>query len=114
MEEKDLNTLVQKLQLQLSQSELLEKVQSQVQKDFQRSGISDFELKSVNPSNWNNEIQLILKSLSENELHHLLYLIDIPEVILAQTNRHENRLFYLSNAILHRELLKVSYQIKFK
>lgn len=114
MGEKDLNELVRKLQLQLSQSELLEKLQIQVQKDFQRSGISHFELKSPDPAHWNEEIQQVLRQLSENELKHLLYLIDIPELIMAQTNTHENRLFYLSNAILHRELMKVFYQLKYK
>lgn len=114
MDEKDLNALVQKLQLQLSQSELLEKLQTQIRKDFQRSGISDFELKSADPVHWNEEIRIILKQLSESELQHLLYLIDIPELILKQTITHENRLFYLSNAILHRELMKVLYQIKYK
>lgn len=114
MDEKDLNALVLKLQLQLSQSELLEKLQAQVRKDFQRSGISDFELKSTDPIHWNEEIRIILKQLSESELQHLLYLIDIPELILKQTITHENRLFYLSNAILHRELMKVFYQIKYK
>lgn len=100
--------------MQLSQPELLEKLQTQVQKDFQRSGISNFELKSTNPAHWNEEIRLMLNQLSENELQHLLYLIDIPELILRQTITHENRLFYLSNAILHRELMKVFYQIKYK
>ncbi|MDF3028396.1 MAG: hypothetical protein K0S23_2703 [Fluviicola sp.] len=114
MEEKDLNALVQKLQLRLSQRKLLEKLQAQILKDFQRSGISHFELKSTDPIHWNEEIQVILKQLSENELQHLLYLIDIPELILSQTANHENRLFYLSNAILHRELMKVFYQIQFK
>lgn len=114
MEEKDLNELVQKLQLQLNQSELLEKLQTQVQKDFQRAGISDFELKSSNPVHWNEEIQIILKQRSESEVQHLLYLIDIPELILTQTITHENRLFYLSNAILQRELMKVFYQIQYK
>lgn len=114
MDEKDLNELVQKLQLQLSQSELLEKVQIQVQKDFQRSGISDFELKNTDPNYWNEEIQFMLRKLSENELLHLLYLIDIPERIIIETANNENRLFYLSNAILHRELMKIFYQIQFK
>jgi hypothetical protein len=114
MDEKDLNALVQKLQLRLSQRKLLEKLQAQIQKDFQRSGIGDFELTSPNPTAWNQEIQMILRQLSETELQHLLYLIDIPELILTQTTHHENRLFYLSNAILHRELMKVFYQIQFK
>nr|WP_294860972.1 hypothetical protein [uncultured Fluviicola sp.] len=114
MEEKDLNALVQKLQLRLSQRKLLEKLQAQIHKDFQRSGISEFELKSTDPVEWNEEIQTILRQLTETELQHLLYLIDIPELILRQTNDHENRLFYLSNAILHRELMKVFYQIQFK
>jgi hypothetical protein len=113
MDEKDFIALVEKLEIQLSQTELLEKIQQQIRKDFLRSGISSFELISTNPRDWNSEIQLILKKLSESELHHLLYLIDIPELILAQTNNHENRLFYLSNAILHRELMKVYYQIQF-
>ena len=68
MEEKDLNTLVQKLQLQLSQKELLEKMQNQIQKDFLRSGVGGFELKSPDPAHWNGEIQTMLKKLSENEL----------------------------------------------
>jgi hypothetical protein len=114
MDEKDLTALVQKLQLQLSQSELLEKIQNQVQKDFQRSGISNFELESTDPADWNEEIRLMLTRLSENELQHLLYLIDIPELILKQTFTHENRLFYLSNAILHRELMKVFYQTRYR
>ncbi|MNK00359.1 hypothetical protein D3C87_181430 [compost metagenome] len=114
MEEKDLNALVRKLQLRLSQRKLLEKLQIQLHKDFQRSGIGDFELKSTDPSAWNEEIQCILQKLSETELQHLLYLIDIPELILRQTQDQEDRLFYLSNAILHRELLKVFYQIQYK
>lgn len=114
MEEKDLNALVRKLQLRLSQRKLLEKLQIQLHKDFQRSGIGDFELKSNDPSHWNEEIQNKLNQLSEDELQHLLYLIDIPELILNQTRDQENRLFYLSNAILHRELLKVFYQIQYK
>lgn len=114
MEEKDLNALVKKLQLQLSQAELLEKLQNQVSKDFQRSGILHFELKSSNPADWNEEVRMVLKRLSETELQHLLYLVDIPELILAETNHHENRLFYLSNAILHRELMKVHYQQQYK
>jgi len=114
MEEKDLHALVQKLQLRLSQRKLLEKLQTQIQKDFQRSGISHFELKSSDPADWNEEIRSVLKQLSETELQHLLYLVDIPELILIQTNQHENRLFYLSNAILHRELMKVFYQIQYK
>jgi hypothetical protein len=114
MEEKDLNALVRKLQLRLSQRKLLEKLQAQVHKDFQRSGIGEFELKNTDPAAWNEEIQSVLKKLSENELQHLLYLIDIPELIMTQTLNHENRLFYLSNAILHRELMKVFYQIQYK
>lgn len=114
MEEKDLNALVRKLQLRLSQRKLLEKLQTQVHKDFQRSGIGEFELKSTDPASWNEEIQAVLQKLSENELQHLLYLIDIPELIMTQTFNHENRLFYLSNAILHRELMKVFYQIQYK
>lgn len=114
MEEKDLNALVRKLQLRLSQRKLLEKLQAQTQKDFQRAGVPDFELKSTDPAAWNEEIQLVLQKLSENELQHLLYLIDIPELILRETYTHENRLFYLSNAILHRELMKVYFQIQFK
>lgn len=114
MEEKDLNALVRKLQLRLSQRKLLEKLQAQVHKDFQRSGIGEFELKSTDPASWNEEIQAVLQKLSENELQHLLYLIDIPELIMTQTFNHENRLFYLSNAILHRELMKVFYQIQYK
>lgn len=114
MDEKDLNALVQKLQLRLSQRKLLEKLQVQIHKDFQRSGIGDFELNKPDPAEWNEEIQTILKQLSETELKHLLYLIDIPELILTQTTNHEDRLFYLSNAILHRELMKVFYQIQYK
>ncbi len=114
MEEKDLNALVRKLQLRLSQRKLLEKLQTQLYKDFQRSGIGDFELRSTDPAEWNEEIQTVLQKLSESELQHLLYLIDIPELILKQTSDHENRLFYLSNAILHRELMKVFYQIQYK
>lgn len=114
MEEKDLNALVQKLQLRLSQRKLLEKLQAQIHKDFQRSGIAEFELTNPDPAQWNEEIRLVLQQLSENELQHLLYLIDIPELIIKETNTHENRLFYLSNAILHRELLKVFYQIQYK
>ena len=114
MDEKDLNALVQKLQLRLSQRKLLEKLQAQIHKDFQRSGIGDFEIINSDPAEWNEEIQTILKQLSETELQHLLYLIDIPELILTQTTNHEDRLFYLSNAILHRELMKVFYQIQYK
>lgn len=114
MEEKDLNALVRKLQLRLSQRKLLEKLQTQIHKDFQRSGIGEFELKSPDPAAWNEEIRAVLQKLSESELQHLLYLIDIPELILVQTNDQENRLFYLSNAILHRELMKVFYQIQYK
>lgn len=114
MDEKDLNALVQKLQLRLSQRKLLEKLQAQIHKDFQRSGVGEFELESANPAEWNEEIQSILRQLSETELQHLLYLIDIPELIMKQTVDHENRLFYLSNAILHRELMKVFYQIQYK
>lgn len=114
MDEKDLNALVQKLQLRLSQRKLLEKLQAQIHKDFQRSGIGEFELASTNPAEWNEEIQTILRQLSETELQHLLYLIDIPELILKQTTDNENRLFYLSNAILHRELMKVFFQIQYK
>lgn len=113
MAEKDLNTLVQKLQLQLSPAELLKKVQNQIHKDFERSGISDFELKNADPTHWNEEIQTLLKTLSSNELSHLLYLIDVPEIILIQTSSSEDRLFYLADAILHRELLKVFYQIQY-
>ncbi|MNV21674.1 hypothetical protein D3C71_1126160 [compost metagenome] len=114
MDEKDLNALVQKLQLRLSQRKLLEKLQTQIHKDFQRSGIGEFQLSSTNPAEWNEEIQTVLRQLSETEMHHLLYLIDIPELILQQTTDHENRLFYLANAILHRELMKVFFQIQFK
>jgi hypothetical protein len=114
MDEKDLHALVQKLQLQLSKADLLEKLQNQVHKDFQRSGISGFTLESADPARWNEEIQSALKQLAENELQHLLYLIDIPELIMKQTVNHENRLFYLANAILHRELMKVFYQIQYK
>ncbi|TSJ46612.1 hypothetical protein FO442_05485 [Fluviicola chungangensis] len=114
MEEKDLHALVHKLQLRLSQRKLLEKLQAQIHKDFQRSGIGEFELRSSDPARWNEEIRHMLKQLSENELQHLLYLIDIPELIIRETSAHENRLFYLSNAILHRELLKVFYQIQYK
>lgn len=114
MEEKDLNALVQKLQLRLSQRKLLEKLQAQIHKDFQRSGIGEFQLASTNPADWNEEIRVVLQKLNENELQHLLYLIDIPELILRETFEHENRLFYLSNAILHRELLKVFFQIQYK
>lgn len=114
MEEKDLHALVHKLQLRLSQRKLLEKLQTQIHKDFQRAGVGDFELTSTNPADWNGEIQGMLKRLSENELQHLLYLIDIPELIMKETRAHEERLFYLSNAILHRELLKVFYQIQYK
>jgi hypothetical protein len=114
MEEKDLNALVQKLQLRLSQRKLLEKLQAQIHKDFQRSGIGEFQLASTDPADWNEEIRVVLQELSENELQHLLYLIDIPELILRETFEHENRLFYLSNAILHRELLKVFFQIQYK
>jgi hypothetical protein len=114
MEEKDLHALVQKLQLRLSQRKLLEKLQNQVQKDFHRAGISDFALKSADPADWNAEIRLILNRLSETELLHLLYLIDIPERIIVETSNNEDRLFYLSNAILHRELMKIFYQIQFK
>lgn len=114
MEEKDLNALVQKLQLRLSQRKLLEKLQAQIQKDFQRSGIGEFQFTSTDPADWNEEIRVVLQKLTENELQHLLYLIDIPELILRQTFEHENRLFYLSNAILHRELMKIFFQIQYK
>ncbi|WP_300663786.1 hypothetical protein [Fluviicola sp.] len=114
MAEKDLNTLVRKLQLQLSPAVLLEKVQNQIYKDFERSGIRDFELKNTNPTLWNEEIQAFLKKLSSNELSHLLYLIDVPEIILIQTNTSEDRLFHLADAILHRELMKVFYQMQYK
>ncbi len=114
MEEKDLNALVRKLQMRLSQRKLLEKLQAQIHKDFQRSGVGEFQLISTDPADWNEEIRLVLQKLSENELQHLLYLIDIPELILKETFEHENRLFYLSNAILHRELMKVFFQIQYK
>lgn len=114
MAEKDLNILVQKLQLQLSPAALLEKVQNQIYKDFERSGIPDFELKNADPTHWNEEIQVLLKKLSSSELSHLLYLIDVPEIILIQTNTSEDGLFHLADAILHRELLKVFYQLQYK
>lgn len=113
MEEKDLNALVRKLQLQLSQSELLEKIQRQIHRDFERSGMPDFQLINPDPTSWNAQIQEFLKQLSSGELSHLLYLIDVPETIVIQTNTSEDRLFYLANAILHRELLKVFYQIRY-
>lgn len=114
MAEKDFNTLVRKLQLQLSPAALLEKIQQQIYKDFERSGIRDFELKSTDPTLWNEEIQVLLKKLSSSELSHLLYLIDVPEIILIQTSTSEDRLFHLADAILHRELLKVFYQIQYR
>ena len=114
MAEKDFNTLVRKLQLQLSPAALLEKIQQQIYKDFERSGIRDFELKSTDPTLWNEEIQALLTKLSSNELSHLLYLIDVPEIILVQTSTSEGRLFHLADAILHRELLKVFYQIQYR
>ncbi|MDR0802638.1 hypothetical protein [Fluviicola sp.] len=114
MKEKDLNALIRKLQLQLSQSELLEKIQNQIHKDFERSGLPGFKLNNPNPASWNAQIQAFLKQLNSGELSHLLYLIDVPEIILIQTDTSEDRLFYLSNAILHRELLKVFYQIRYK
>lgn len=113
MEEKDLNALVRKLQLQLSQAELLEKIQNQIHKDFERSGIPGFKLNNPDPASWNTEIQALLKQLSSNELGHLLYLIDVPETIVIHTNSSEDRFFYLADAILHRELLKVFYQIRY-
>lgn len=113
MEEKDLNALVRKLQLELSQPELLEKIQRQIHKDFERSGVPDFKLIDPDPTAWNAQIQAFLKQLNSGELSHLLYLIDVPEILLIQAETSEDRLFHLADAILHRELLKVFYQLRY-
>ena len=116
MEEKDLDfqTIIRKLHVQLSDDEIYKQIQAQLVKDFQRSGINDFNLTSCIPSEWNVEIQNTLQKLQSFELQQLLYIVDIPERILFQTRESEHELFYLSNAILQRELMKVYYQNQFK
>ena len=116
MEEKDLDfqTIIRELNVQLSEVEIFKQIKAQLIRDFQRSGINDFKLSSPIPSEWNAEIQNILKKLQPVELQQLLYIVDIPERILFQSQESEHEFFYLSNAILQRELLKVYYQNQFK
>lgn len=116
MHEKDFDfqLMVQQLHIQLGEQQLYDRISSQLTKDFQRSGINDFTLKSNTPADWNEEVQQTLKKITAIELQQLLYAVDIPESILPQIQESEQPLFYLSNSILQRELLKIYFQEKFK
>ncbi|HRP53060.1 MAG TPA: hypothetical protein PLI97_06075 [Fluviicola sp.] len=94
---------------------VLDRLIYQLEKDFARAN-SQFtgKLSVENRTNWAKELQQVLKTMTEADIQHLLYIIDVPEEILYHKVAKEERLDFVSQYILLRELQKVQFQLRFK
>lgn len=114
MEVKDLPILVERIQLRVSKRKLIDLLREQLNRDFNRANIREFELSSENLSLWEHELSVFLQSITSEKLAQLQYIIDIPEELANQSISENNDAHHLAKMILLRELLKIYYRLQYK
>lgn len=114
MVEKEIQQILGQIQQKISETALLERLIRQINKDFLRAGFQPVELNSLHPDEWIKQLKLALDKLKSNELNHVLYIIDIPETLYWELAPQEGGNLLLAKVILHRELMKVYYQINYQ
>jgi hypothetical protein len=92
---------------------VIQKVFEQLKKDFNRCNIELRVNPQSNPNSWTIQLTTILHQLSDNELAHLLYLIDVPETLSNLLRANDTHLEQLSAAIIYRELVKVHSKLSY-
>lgn len=90
---------------------VLQKIREQLCADLERSGCTIPGLPEKEPVLWIPELATLLRKLTTEELHALLYLIDLPEKWHANLTFSEAYYEELSEALLYRELTKVYYKL---
>jgi hypothetical protein len=114
MEVKDLPTLYNRIQLQISKRKLVELLQEQLDRDFTRANMECFKLNTDVLDNAIFELSQRLNQLNQQDLTHLLYIADIPETQFTALNNTAENSMDLAKTFLFRELLKVFYRLQFK
>ena len=92
---------------------VIQKVYEQLTKDFNRCNIELAVNPQSNPNSWTIQLTTILHQLSDNELAHLLYLIDVPETWSNLIRQSDANLEQLSAAIIYRELVKIHSKLSY-
>lgn len=105
--------LWQQLVLRYPVETVLEKVREQLCADLERSGCALPDLPENEPLLWIPELAAILRKLTAEELHALLYLIDLPEKWHVNLTFSAAYFEELSEALLYRELAKVYYKLHY-
>lgn len=92
---------------------LVAKVREQLSSDLHRAGCPFHHLPENEPLFWIPQLSEHLRKIPAEQLHSLLYLIDLPEKWHRQLMLSEAYFEQLSEAVLYRELVKVYYKLHF-
>lgn len=93
-----------------SQEVVLEQLFQQLKKDFERVGIQLNFTIANDPKKWIADISTCLKSIDDQQMNQLLYLIDLPEIWSKNMQSSNDPFDNLAEGILYRELVKVYYR----
>ena len=106
------NAVLQSLRGIRSEAEILELVREQLERDLLRGG-HPLELSGILPNIWIPALAHHLNLLPDDRLTSLLYLIDMPETLIRQMDRHSEDGNELASAVLYREMVKVYYKLHY-
>lgn len=93
---------------------VLEQLFLQLSKDFERVGIPlNFELPNE-PNQWIPQLSKLLSKIDDQQMNHLLYIIDLPEKWSLNMKNTNNANDQLAEGILYRELVKIYYRLQYQ
>lgn len=101
------------LQQRYSVEKLVPKIHLQLVSDLERAGCFVPELPEKDPLYWIPIVATTLQKLTPEQLHALLYIIDLPEKWHQQLVLADTYFEQLAEAILYRELVKVYYKLHY-
>lgn len=93
---------------------LIQKVGTQLNRDFERAGIPLSLASGTHPSAYIEAVSSLIHTLSEPEIRKLVYLIDIPEKLTATLQSTPEYYGQLAEIIVYREFVKVYYQLTYQ
>lgn len=100
-------------ELTVGQHHFHEALKQQIERDFYRAGLSEFELTEHNPEEWIRKIADSCKKLdAAHQLTAALYAIDLPENWALDIALSSDYYTDLALAIIQREWVKVCWRIK--
>jgi hypothetical protein len=101
-------------ELAVGQHQYREFLKQQIERDFHRAGLSDFELPENNWEQWTLKIADSCRKLdTAHQLTAALYAIDLPENWALNIALSSDYYTDLALAIIQREWVKVCWRIKY-